>query len=234
MNQTGNLYTRSYTVWESWNLLDFREQRESVLALGEQFTGELKTVFDYQLSHGSQIAGATHHLISPTGETNELYTAGRGVGLLIIDSDENAVAKPAVAMLSAMLIAGNSLIICCDNSMLNGIIMTAGMGAGIPEGLIQFAPAEAYKSLFEHDIRTVAFVGEESASWRMNKLLAARPEVIVPLVAETDFTSMPVCCDPMLVLRFITERTRTTNITAVGGNAMLLELSNEKTPKAAI
>ncbi|MCO4788283.1 1-pyrroline-5-carboxylate dehydrogenase, partial [Vibrio cholerae] len=47
---------------------------------------------------------------------------------------------------------------------------------------------------------------------------------IVSLVSETDLLTLPVAHDPHLSLRFITERTRTINITAVGGNATLLEL----------
>jgi delta 1-pyrroline-5-carboxylate dehydrogenase len=227
MNKTESLYARAYAAWESWNLLDFDEQKEQLQAIGEQFSGELKTVFDYQFMHAGRVAGTTYQLVSPTGETNELYTTGRGVSLLVIDASEDAAAKPAVALLTALLTAGNSVIVCCDNSMLNGVIMTACMGAGLSDGLVQFAPTETYRSLFEDDIRNVAFVGEELVSWKINKLLAARPGVIVPLVAETDLQALPVCSDPMLALRFITERTCTTNITAIGGNAMLLELSND-------
>ncbi|MGO3799410.1 MAG: 1-pyrroline-5-carboxylate dehydrogenase, partial [Vibrio casei] len=57
--------------------------------------------------------------------------------------------------------------------------------------------------------------------------------VITPLVAETvDGTStsghdLVLTHDPSLVLSFITERTRTINITAVGGNATLLELGDQ-------
>lgn len=227
MNKTESLYARSYAAWEPWNLLTFDQQKDSLQAIGEQFSGELKAMFEYQLLHAGRVAGKTHQLISPTGETNELYTAGRGVGLLVIDSAAEVAAKPAVALLAALLAAGNSVIVCCDNSRLNGVIMTACAEASLPDGLVQLAPTETYNSLFEEDIRNVAFVGEELVSWKINKMLTARSGVIVPLVAETDLQALPVCSDPMLVLRFITERTCTTNITAIGGNAMLLELSND-------
>ncbi|HAS64519.1 MAG TPA: 1-pyrroline-5-carboxylate dehydrogenase, partial [Vibrio sp.] len=45
-------------------------------------------------------------------------------------------------------------------------------------------------------------------------------------VSETDLVTLNVAHDPHLSLRFITERTRTINITAVGGNATLLGASD--------
>ncbi|MFA0070912.1 1-pyrroline-5-carboxylate dehydrogenase, partial [Vibrio breoganii] len=69
--------------------------------------------------------------------------------------------------------------------------------------------------------------GNSQTAQAINLQLAKRDGAIVGLVAETDLATMNVANDPHLSLRFITERTRTINITAVGGNATLLELGSE-------
>ncbi len=79
----------------------------------------------------------------------------------------------------------------------------------------------------EEDIRNFAFVGSEQDVLGYNKKLALRSGAITALVSETDLEALPQSQDPKLVLRFITERTRTINITAVGGNATLLELGSD-------
>ncbi|WP_305846204.1 hypothetical protein [Photobacterium kishitanii] len=58
----------------------------------------------------------------------------------------------------------------------------------------------------------------------MARQLAQREGVLAQLVAELDGELVPVIGSQHYCLRFITERTRTINITAVGGNATLLEL----------
>ncbi|MCV5886981.1 hypothetical protein OFN71_27590, partial [Escherichia coli] len=79
----------------------------------------------------------------------------------------------------------------------------------------------------ESDVRSVGYVGYSQVEHALNLQLAKRDGAIVGLVSETDLESPKLAHDPHLSLRFITERTRTINITAVGGNATLLELGNE-------
>jgi delta 1-pyrroline-5-carboxylate dehydrogenase len=81
--------------------------------------------------------------------------------------------------------------------------------------------------LLESDVRSIGYVGNPEVERTINRQLAKRTGAIVSLTSETDLVSIPVAHDPHLALRFITERTRTINITAVGGNATLLELGSE-------
>ena len=89
-------------------------------------------------------------------------------------------------------------------------------------------PFDSYASLLEQDVRVVGYVGNPATEHNINLQLAKREGAICQLVSETDLSTMQIAHDPLLSLRFITERTRTINITAVGGNATLLELGNDK------
>ncbi|MCG6507894.1 1-pyrroline-5-carboxylate dehydrogenase, partial [Vibrio parahaemolyticus] len=137
-------------------------------------------------------------------------------------------AKLAVAaQLCAALVAGNSVVFCSDDAELTSALSAAYEQSTLPANLLQFATFDAYHQLMESDIRCMGYVGNTSVERTINRQLAKRSGAIVSLVSETDFAALPVANDPHLSLRFITERTRTINITAVGGNATLLELGNE-------
>lgn len=175
-------------------------------------------------STGINFVGAYAPTDGPTGETNELYTAGRGVAL-IIQEDNGIQAKQAVvAQLTAALVAGNSVVFCSDDKELSSALVAAYQQSSLPANLLQFASFDAYHQLIESDVRCVGYVGTPSVEATINRQLAKRTGAIVSLVSETDLLTLPVAHDPHLSLRFITERTRTINITAVGGNATLLEL----------
>lgn len=162
-----------------------------------------------------------------TGETNELYTAGRGVALIIQDHVSQSAQQAAIAQLTCALLAGNSVIVCSDDIDLIKALETTAKSASLPINLLQFASLDAYHQLLESDVRSVGYIGNQEVERNINRQLAKRTGAIVGLVSETDVELIPVAHDPHLSLRFITERTRTINITAVGGNATLLELGSE-------
>jgi delta 1-pyrroline-5-carboxylate dehydrogenase len=168
-------------------------------------------------------------MAGPTGETNELYAAGRGVALVIVDDCEEKVPalQTATAMITAALLAGNSVQLCSDDVQFNTLIADAAKQANLPTNLVQVASYDAAQQLLSCDVRSAGYVGNSQTAQAINLQLAKRDGAIVGLVAETDLATMNVANDPHLSLRFITERTRTINITAVGGNATLLELGSE-------
>ena len=219
-------FTIALTAFEQWNHTEFCYKKQKVETISTQLTQELNKVFHYQLIQSETVVDKTKSLISPTGETNELYTQGRGVSLLVEDAEENNSTKALVAMLAAMLIAGNSVIICSNSTAIKELVDNINTKLDLPKGLLQQVEKNGYKSLIEQDIRNLAFIGKPTEAAKINQALAIRPNAIVGLVAETDLTALPNSKDPMLILRFITEKVRTVNITAIGGNAMLLELGN--------
>lgn len=223
-------FTDACSAWENWNLTDFDFKCECLLSLKSSLKESLPglaQVVSFHLDQASALLARSHSLIGPTGETNELYAAGRGVALLI-QNDTSMTAKQALlAQLCCALVAGNSVIICSDDSELVAALTAANLQSSLPVNLLQFSALDAYQALIESDIRSVGYVGNVSLEHSLNRQLAQRSGAIINLVSETDLTTLPVAHDPHLSLRFITERTRTINITAVGGNATLLELGNE-------
>ncbi|MCW8336095.1 1-pyrroline-5-carboxylate dehydrogenase [Vibrio paucivorans] len=223
-------FSDAFAAWENWNLTDFDVKCECLLSLKSQLESEspkLAQVISYHVQQASTLLAEPHQLVGPTGETNELYTAGRGVALLIQDDTSEQAKLSLVAQLTAALIAGNSVIVCSDDTELTNALETAYTQSSISTNLVQFASFDAYHQLLESDVRSVGYVGNPSVEQSINRALAKREGAIVSLVSETDLECLVVAHDPHLSLRFITERTRTINITAVGGNATLLELGSE-------
>ncbi|OAJ93442.1 hypothetical protein [Vibrio bivalvicida] len=223
-------FSDAFSAWENWNLTNFDSKSECLLAFKQalqQVQPELASVVSYHIEQASALLAETHQLVGPTGETNELYTAGRGVAVVIQDDIQQQAKLAAVAQVSAALIAGNSIIFCSDDAELCQSLEAAYLQSSLPTNLVQFAAIDAYHQLLESDVRSIGYVGNTEVERTINRQLAKRTGAIVSLTSETDLVNLPVAHDPHLALRFITERTRTINITAVGGNATLLELGSE-------
>ncbi|KIE21868.1 1-pyrroline-5-carboxylate dehydrogenase [Vibrio sinaloensis] len=223
-------FSDAFSAWENWNLTDFDSKSECLLAFKQslqQNQALLGAVVSFHIEQASTLLAETHQLIGPTGETNELYTAGRGVALIIQGDATQPAKNAAVAQMTAALIAGNSVIFCSDDAELCKDLEAAYTQSSLPTNLVQFASLDAYHQLLESDVRSVGYVGNVEVELSINRQLAKREGAIVGLVSETDLNATPVAHDPHLSLRFITERTRTINITAVGGNATLLELGSD-------
>jgi len=223
-------FSDAFSAWENWNLTNFDSKSESLLAFKQalqQVKPELASVVSYHIEQASALLAQTHQLVGPTGETNELYTAGRGVALVIQDNTQEQAKQAVLAQLTAALISGNSVILCSDDAEFSQVLEAAYVQSSLPTNLVQFAALDAYHQLLDSDVRSVGYVGNPEVERSINRQLAKRSGAIVSLTSETDLMSIPFAHDPHLVLRFITERTRTINITAVGGNATLLELGSE-------
>ncbi|MBF4257683.1 1-pyrroline-5-carboxylate dehydrogenase [Vibrio anguillarum] len=223
-------FSDAFSAWENWNITDFDSKCECLLSfknLLESAIPQLATVISYHLHQASALLAHSHQLIGPTGETNELYTAGRGVAVIIQGEHSDKAQQAVAAQLCAALVAGNSVVLCSDDAMLIRTLQAAFEQSTLPTNLIQFTSFDAYHPLMASDVRSVGYVGNTSVERSLNRQLADRNGAIVSLVSETDLSAIPVAHDPHLSLRFITERTRTINITAVGGNATLLELGSE-------
>ncbi|NRF29797.1 1-pyrroline-5-carboxylate dehydrogenase [Vibrio coralliilyticus] len=223
-------FSDAFSAWENWNLTNFDSKSECLLAFKQALQSvqpNLASVVAYHMEHASALLAEAHQLVGPTGETNELYTAGRGVALIIQDESSESAQQATIAQVTAALVAGNSVILCSDDTQLTQNLEAAYTQSSLPMNLLQFASLDAYHQLLESDVRSVGYIGNQEVEQTINRQLSKRTGAIVGLVSETDVVIIPVAHDPHLSLRFITERTRTINITAVGGNATLLELGSE-------
>ncbi|MCV6606308.1 MAG: hypothetical protein OIF34_13470, partial [Porticoccaceae bacterium] len=153
----------------------------------------------------------------PTGEANVLFTAGRG--LFVLAADDQAHRCAMVGQLAAALLAGNVVIMLSHDNLAQQLTK-----AGCPQHVVQTldntsVPAEL---ISQPQLAGVAITSATVAE--LNRQLAARDGNLAQLVCETDVNALSSIASPHYLLRFITERTRTDNTTAVGGNATLLEL----------
>lgn len=177
----------------------------------------------FQCQRAMQLISETELMPGPTGESNELYTAARGV--FYITSDGNSSVVALIGQITAALVAGNAIIVALSSqdTKLTSVILEGLHQAKVP----RLAAQQAEFAIIDiNDVRLagVCFVGNEQKSIAINQQLAKREGLLAQLIAETDQERLSNITDPHFVLRFITERTRTINVTAVGGNATLLEL----------
>lgn len=226
MSNSATLFSKANDAFEHWNRLTPTQRHAQLQQAKVGLSNELSSALDYQLMHASRYVGEPISLVSPTGETNELYTQGRGVAVMVIDASTQATYQAAMAIMTAILFAGNSLIVCCDDAHLRQLLTRTAQEFADVEHLIQVCNRSLSAPLLQQDIRNLAYVGEKATALDLNKALAAKPNAITLLVAETDLVTLPTALDPALVLWFVTERVRTINVTAIGGNALLLELGN--------
>ncbi len=227
MNNLDSVFERAFDVWQQWNLTDVEKRAEIVTDSITCLPDNLKAAARFQLQHGLKVVRKIHNLTGPTGETNELYSSGRGVAVLVIESHAANAMMASIAILYALLIAGNSVVVCCDNAVQTERVTELLKAEKLPQGLLQLVEFKAFEELLHHDIRSLAYIGNDRTEREINRRLASRSGAITVLTSETDLEQLPQSQDPKLILRFITERTRTINITAVGGNATLLELGSD-------
>ncbi|MDW6004968.1 1-pyrroline-5-carboxylate dehydrogenase [Vibrio mangrovi] len=229
MASEATYFSDASLAWQHWNLTDFIYRSEYLLRFAqflEKDSTDLAKVVKYHLNCARTLIAEPLLLAGPTGETNELYTTGRGVTVIAQMQMENGALPAVMAQLSAALIAGNSVVICSDDTVLRACLSAAFEENCFPVNLVQVIAADLFHPILAHDVRQVGMIGDRQDARRVNLALVQRSGVIINPVIETDLDMLPVAHDSALVLRFVTERTRTINITAIGGNASLLEMGS--------
>ncbi len=132
---------------------------------------------------------AVEALPGPTGESNTLQLAGRGVFVCI--SPWNFPLAIFMGQVAAALAAGNSVIAKpAEQTNLIGYAAVKLMHeAGIPEAVLQFLPGDGATvgAALTKDPRVagVAFTGSNDTARAINRALAARDAAIGVLIAET-------------------------------------------------
>lgn len=233
MTNVNTAIEQSLAVWEEWNgqgvesrVAMLRLWAESVAVRGGEFT-EAADMIRFQCDSAESLIAKVHALPGPTGETNELYTAGRGTFAIVGDSSLTATAF--CGQLSAALLAGNCAIAVVEEQHADrcDAVLADLVKAGCSDRVAVRLPQQERDSVLDNIlIAGVAITGNADEIRQVNRRLALRDGVLTALVAETDAKLCPVIGSPSYILRFVTERTRTINITAVGGNATLLELGS--------
>ncbi|CZF86371.1 hypothetical protein [Grimontia marina] len=231
MNEVSTLAAQSQAVWEEWNNLGVIERvtrlnswADNVGQRGGDFTAA-SNLIRFQLHQAEALLAPVHEMPGPTGETNELYTSGRG--LFLVTGDESLTVTALAGQLAAVLVAGNCALLAVPASLKRDAEALIGdlVKASAPNRLVALLDSDKTEdAIVSTPICGVAAVAHPATLIAMNRKLAARDGVLVQFVAEDNASQLPLVASPTYLLRFITERTKTINVTAVGGNATLLEL----------
>lgn len=230
-SKINNIVKQANSEWEEWNGLGCAARADLLLRWAAEIAQHgtfgliAAKMVEYQVKQGSALIAETQLMPGPTGESNELYTAGRGV--FIIHCSAEAPITALVGMISASLLAGNCIILSLPPEQQENArkLQSTLLCAGVAKAVVQVAEVNASEELIkEPSTAGVAYVGSSAESLKINRQLADREGLLAQLIAETEFTSLSTITDSYFILRFITERARSINVTAIGGNAALLAL----------
>lgn len=218
------------TVWEAWNRRGFADRCRLLTTALEHLPAHAEAALTERLTRqllsDAERMGTTVELPGPTGESNALYLNGRGL-VLLLGTETGSETLVAVQLLAA-LACGNAVVLRWpgQESWL-GQLVEVLQQAGVPKALLAADSHTPEAELLNHpDLRLVITGCSPEQAIRLNRALAMQEGVLLQLVAETDLQLCTLLTSPDFLLRLVTEKTRTINTTAVGGNATLLELGS--------
>ncbi len=161
-------------------------------------------------------------LPGPTGEENKLSMQGRGVLTLIVtQQDRFADAEKQIA---SALLCGCSLIVTADSchQVTLQSLQDQYARAGLPRNLLHTAPLDMLGNLvLDNQVEGVLANSLNADSSSLRQVMAKRTGSIIPLIEwpqrDQDYSYH-------WLLGFLSERTRTENLVARGGNTALFNL----------
>ena len=210
-----------------WNQVAIEQRAKYLNEAALSFSGDAQKMAQWQINNALEQIAAKQLMPGPTGESNQLSNQGRGVFVSQLDPLEastEAAFTALVAQVFAALMAGNSVIHLGDL----GKELISKLEEDLPEGVLQDAYQVEKKALLQ-DIRLagVALISTDDKIIEMKQLLSNKEGLLCQLVTETDLESFSTQAKPSFIHQFTTEQTISTNTTAVGGNATLLELGSK-------
>lgn len=180
-------------------------------------------LFEHLLSHAQRLDEVTD-LHGATGESNQIYLASRGKTMVLGTEDANPIAF--LGQLIAALLAGNEVFIrnpsqqqLCEQA--ETILKESGVYSGV---MSITNDSELTTLLHISRLAVVAAVGKKQDLAAIAKELAETEGILTQLIAVSDLDGCQEMFQPEYLDRFCTERVKTVNTTAIGGNASLLEL----------
>ena len=229
--QSTSVIKKATSAWLTWNAIEI-EQRITLIS---QWSELLKLqhslgllpgqMVDFHSLHAVPLISSGEEMPGPTGESNVLSTSGRGP--FVIMAEQDAPIEAFIALVSCALVAGNSVVMAAlsEHEDIISTLEQVCVFSDIAMPIITVKDNNALENVIINPaIAGVGYVGSEAEAIRLNRVLAERDGQIALLIVETDLEGLEMVRDQSLVLRFITEKTLTTNVTAVGGNATLLAL----------
>lgn len=179
-----------------------------------------------QLRQAEHLLAGERVLPGVTGESNVLYCVGKGI-TLVVATEQTSLAALLVAI-QGVLLAGNSAILWLAPrwSSLTQLFGHYWPETGNSRGVLTWlaAAGRCDDILRQPLVEAALFLGDEPDARRFNQQLAHRQASVISPVLETDAVNLSTVRHPDFLRRLVSERVRTINLTATGGNASLMEL----------
>lgn len=219
-------------VCEAWRLLTAAERAVYLelalpkLALLTGNANKARRLFTHLLSKAPML-DEVQRMIGATGESNDLYVTARGKTMVI--GGESAKTLAILGQLVAALLTGNEVVLHCPSQDEMCIATVKALyEAGISDDVISIANDSQTVTLLHIDrLAQVAVAGSRAEVQAISQMLAETDGILTQVIAVTDMVDLVEMLAPDYLYRFVTERVRTINTTAIGGNASLLELGAE-------
>lgn len=185
-----------------------------------------KRLFNHLLSAAPSL-DEVHRLTGATGESNDLYVTARGKTMII--GAESAKVLPVLGQLVAALLTGNEVILHCPSQIeVCEEAAKALYETGISDDVLSVAnDSQTITLLYIDRLAQVAVAGSNSEVQDISQELANTDGILTQVISVTDMDGLSEMLTPDYLHRFVTERVKTVNTTAIGGNASLLELGTE-------
>lgn len=222
--------TDHLAVLEHWNRRGFSDRARLIENILNQLPAaedrlKQQTLMRRLLSQAPKL-GEVEVMPGPTGESNELYHTGRGDALVYASDKSSKVA--ILGMITGALLCGNAVIVHAPAhrewaTRLCGLLHQVGVPVNV---LVLNSDVSLEELVTSQPLNIVCAVCDTHEARDLAKAVAKRDGVLVQLVTETDSESCSTLLQYDFLLRLVTEKTRTNNTTAVGGNATLLELGS--------
>lgn len=221
---------------EAWRLMTANERADKLSHAIDKLVQlidnaeKTKRVLAHILAQASHLDESTL-LTGATGESNELYSQARGKTLVL--GTEHAQKLPVLVQVFAALVAGNETAVnfASQSSFAQDMVEmleAAGISASV---IYQYAAdaeasneTELHDMLSDHRLAQVGMVGTLAEVQQLAAKLSKTDGILTQVIAITDQKGLSEVFCPEYIHRFCTERVRTINTTAIGGNASLLEL----------
>lgn len=219
-------------ICEAWRLLEasqrasYLQAASTKLALLTGDTNKGKRLFAHLLAQADSL-DSVKRMNGATGESNDLYLSARGKTMVI--GGEGAKTLPVLGQMLAALLTGNEVILHYPSQPeICSEAVAALCQAGINQEIISIANDSQTEILLHMNrLAQVAVVGSPVEVQRIATELAKTDGILTQVIAVTDVDACREMLTPDYLHRFVTERVKTVNTTAIGGNASLLELGVE-------
>ena len=213
---TQDLAAQATAATPQWQATTMDSRLATLSQCNPTFTARLEPIARAKLANPIELPG-------PTGEDNKLSLQGRGPMVLVVRK-EDAIEAAEQQIVSALL-CGCPVIVAADSAHQAALenLQANYQQAGLAKALLQLAPMESLSELIQNNgIEGLITNSLNTDSTDLRQIMTKRTGSIIPLIEWPETTEG---FNYHWLLWFLSERTRTENLVARGGNTQLFNLA---------